>query len=575
MKMKKMYMPTLRDTPSEAVIPSHQLILRAALARRISSGVYAYLPLGYRVLRKVENIVREGMDKFGTQEVHLPILSPRELWEQTKRWEEFGPEMMKVTDRAGRDFCLGPTHEETITDLVVGELISYKQMPINLYHIQNKYRDELRPRYGFMRTKEFVMKDAYSFDIDEESMKAAYYNQKEAYKYIFDKLELNYTIVDADSGAMGGDGSQEFVALTENGEGIIVYCPENDDYSASEEKAEVVLEAKFTDEEEKEMEKIETINITTIDDLEEFLNIEPERLAKSLMYNVKGTPVLVIVPGNRDLNETKLANHLKVSAHDLEMADDDFIINEMKAHPGYTGPVGVSEKTRIIVDSRIVDTKNLVTGANEIDYHLKNVNYGRDFTGEIADDLLLIEEGDICPVCNKPLAMQKGMEVGHIFMLGTKYSESLDLKVLDKNGKEVHPQMGCYGIGVSRIISAVIEQNYDENGIIWPLIIAPYHVIITLINDNDQDQLELAGEIYEKLEAMGVEVLLDNRDERPGVKFNDRDLIGIPIRITVGRGAKDRIVELSTRSEGENKDTLVQDIYQEIENIFKENNMII
>ncbi len=567
MKMSKMYMPTLREVPAEAEIPSHQLLLRAGLTRRLVSGIYSYLPLGYRVIRKVEDIVREEMDKFGGQELLLSAIQPREIWEATGRWEDFGPEMFKLKDRHSREFCLGPTHEEYLTDMIKGEITSYKQLPLILYQIQTKYRDELRPRFGFMRAREFIMKDAYTFDTDEESMKEAYMNQWRAYDSIFTRLGVDYKVVRGDSGAMGGDNSHEFMAMSKYGESLVAYC-EKCDFAATDEKAEVVYSAKYTDEEEKNLEEVHTPGASTIEDLEKTLGVEKTKLAKALVYMVKDEPVVCLIPGDRELNEIKLLNHLSAGEHEIEMASDE-VIESLNSYPGYTGPLGLKDGTRIVVDSRLTEMKNLVVGANKVDYHILNVNYGRDFTGEVVDDLLLIQEGDRCPECGEELKMDRGIEVGNIFQLGTKYSKGLNAKYLDENGKEQLFYMGSYGIGISRTVSAIIEQNYDENGIIWPLNVAPYHVIISLINSKNQEQSDLGNEIYEELNNQGVEVLLDDRDERPGVKFNDRDLIGIPIRITVGRGAKDRLVEYSLRSDGENKDVSVDEIVSLIKDEFK------
>lgn len=569
MKMSKMYMPTLRETPAEAEIPSHQLLLRAGMARRLVSGIYSYLPLGYRVIRKVEQVVREEMDRFGGQELLLSAVQPREIWDATGRWEDFGPEMFKLKDRHNREFCLGPTHEEYLTDMIKGEITSYKQMPLILYQIQTKYRDEKRPRFGFMRAREFIMKDAYTFDLDEEGMKAAYENQWKAYDSVFTRLGVDYKVVRGDSGAMGGDNSHEFMAMSEHGESLVAYCTECNDYAATDEKAEVVYEV-GEQEEEKELEKVETIGATTIEDLKEFFDMDSSRFAKALMYVVKDEPVLCIVPGDRELSEIKLINHLGAAEHEIEMASDEVIIEQMGAHPGYTGPIGIKDGVKILIDSRITKMKNLVIGANEVDHHYKNANFGRDFTGEVVEDLLEIEEGDKCPNCGAVLKMDRGIEVGNIFQLGTKYSEGLNAKYLDENGKEQLFYMGSYGIGVSRTVSAIIEQNYDENGIIWPKLVAPYHVIITVINTKNEEQMKLGEEIYQELLSKRVEVLLDDRDERAGVKFNDRDLIGIPIRITVGRDAGDRKVEYSLRKDGENKDLSVEEVYEEIEKELEE-----
>lgn len=548
MKMSKMYMPTLREVPSEAEIPSHQLLLRAGMIRRLVSGIYSYLPLGYRVIRKVEQIVREEMDAVGSQELLMSAIQPRELWEATGRWDDFGPEMFKLSDRNNREFCLGPTHEEYFTNLIKGEIKSYKQLPLNLYQIQTKYRDEKRPRFGLMRCREFIMKDAYSFDTNEENMKKSYEDMWKSYDNVFTRLKLNYKVVAGDSGAMGGDASHEFMAMSDVGESLVAYC-KNCDYAATDEKAKVIYRVEEKDEEELEMEKVHTPGATTIEDLVELFKIDHSNFAKALVFDVAGKPVIAIIPGDRELNETKFCNYLGVGGHDIEMANDATIVDITGADKGFTGPVGLEKDVRILVDSRIAKMKNLVVGGNETDYHIKNVNYGRDFKGELVDDLLMIDEGDICPHCENILSMDRGIEVGNIFQLGTKYSDALGAKFLDENGKEKSFVMGCYGIGVSRSVAAVVEQYHDENGINWPLVVAPYHVIITVVNMKNEDQVELSEKIYKDLNLLGVEVLLDDRNERAGVKFNDRDLMGIPIRITVGKKAPESIVEYSIKGE--------------------------
>jgi prolyl-tRNA synthetase len=566
--MSKLYMPTLREVPSEAEIPSHKLLLRAGMMRKLVSGVYSYLPLGYRVIRKIEDIVREEMDNAGSQELLMSAIQPKELWEASGRWENFGPEMFKLKDRNIREFCLGPTHEEYFTSLIKDEVKSYKQLPLNLYQIQIKYRDEKRPRFGLIRAREFIMKDAYSFDKDEEGMRKSYQDMWEAYERIFTRLKMKYKVVEGDSGAMGGNHSHEFMAMSEVGESLVAYC-DSCDYAATDEKATVVYDVKKAEEEMKDMEKVYTPNATTIDDLVDFFHIDKGNFGKALVYKVSGEPVVAIIPGDRELNETKLCNYLKAPEHELELADEDTIKRISGADKGFTGPVGLKEDVKLLVDSRITNMKNLIVGGNETNYHLKNVNYGRDFTGEVVEDLLLIEEGDICPKCGKPLRIDRGIEVGNIFQLGTKYSDSLKATYLDENGKEKPIVMGSYGVGVSRSMSAIVEQYHDENGIIWPLVIAPYHVIITIINTKKEEQKELGERIYEELTHKGIEVLLDDRNERAGVKFNDRDLIGIPIRITVGKKAGENIVEYSLRKDNERIEISVDEIVNNITDEFK------
>ena len=568
MKMSKMYMPTLKETPSEAEIASHQLLLRAGMIRQLVSGIYSYLPLGYRVIRKVEQIVREEMDRAGSQELLMSAVQPRELWESTGRWDDFGPEMWKLTDRHNREFCLGPTHEEYFTNLIKNEIKSYKQLPLNLYQIQTKYRDEKRPRFGMMRSREFIMKDAYSFDTDVQKMTEAYDIMWEAYDRIFKRLKLKYRVVQGDTGAMGGKVSHEFMAMSDAGEGLIAYC-DSCDYAATDEKAQVVYENINEDIEILDMEKVNTPDATTIDDLEKFFNIDKSNFGKVIVYNLNKTPIVVMIPGDRELNETKLFNYLGIADHDIEMADEEMILSISGANKGFTGPIGLKEGTKLIVDSRITKMRNLIVGGNETDYHIKNANYGRDFQGEIVEDLLLVREGDKCPQCDDSLIMARGIEVGNIFQLGTKYSEGLQAKFLDENGKEQVFHMGSYGIGVTRSVAAIIEQYHDDKGIVWPLNTAPYHAIITVVNIKNEEQMALGEKLYDQLMESGVEVLLDDRNERAGVKFNDRDLIGIPIRITVGKKASESIVEYSLRSSEEKIECNEGEVFELIKKEFQ------
>ena len=567
MKLSRMYMPTLRENPAEAEIPSHQLLLRAGMTRRLVSGIYSYLPLGYRVIKKIEDIVREEMDRAGSQEVLLSAVQPKEIWESTGRWDDFGPEMFKLHDRHDRDFCLGPTHEEYLLSLIKDEIKSYKQLPMNLYQIQTKYRDEKRPRFGLIRSREFIMKDAYSFDLDSQGMEESYKEMWDAYDAVFSRLNLKYKIVAGDSGAMGGNESHEFMAMSDVGESLVAYC-EDCDYAATDEKSSIVYEIE-EDEEALEMEKVHTPGATTIDDLEELFNVSRHKFAKAVVYNAGDEVVVALVPGDREINEIKLVNYLGIGEHELEMADDGTIERITGADKGYTGPIGLSEEARLIVDKRVSQTKNFIVGGNETDYHIKNVNYGRDFEGELVDDLLLVQEGDICPDCGKKLSLDRGIEVGNIFQLGTKYSEALGGTYLDENGKDAIIYMGSYGIGVSRTMAAIVEQNHDEHGIIWPLVVAPYQVIVSVININNEDQMDLGEKIYKDLQAKGYEVLLDDRKGRAGVKFNDRDLIGIPLRITVGRNAPEGIVEFSTRRENENIEIKEEEIVEMIKKKFE------
>ncbi len=556
MKMNRMYMPTLREVPSEAELPSHQLLLRAGMIRKLVAGVYSFLPLGYRVFKKVEQIVREEMDNIDGQEVLMSAIQPKELWEESGRWAKFGPEMFRLNDRHGRNFCLGPTHEEIFTDLVKNEVKSYKQLPLNLYQIQTKYRDEKRPRFGLIRAREFVMKDAYTFDKDEAGMKESYDYMWEAYAKVFERCGLKFKIVQGDAGAMGDGISHEFIALSEYGESFIAYC-DSCDFAATDETAEVLYEVQ-EESAEKEMEKVLTPDAKTIEDLEKFFNKGPEAFVKTLLYKAEEDIVAVMIPGDREMNEIKLINYVGCAEHELEIATEEDVKKATGSEVGFAGPIGLHENIRLIVDSRVTKMQNMIVGANETDYHLTNVAYGRDFEADVANDLLMVVEGDKCPTCGEALKMDKGIEVGNIFQLCLKYSKSMDLKFLDENGKSQYVWMGSHGIGISRTMAAIIEQYYDEKGIKWPLSVAPYHVIVTVVDAKKEVQLSLGESIYKDLKKRGVEVILDDRKERAGVKFNDAELIGFPLRITVGRDAKDGNVEFIVRDAG-SKEAMTSD----------------
>lgn len=568
MRMSKLYMPTLREVPSDAEIISHKLLLRAGLIRKLVSGVYSYLPLGKRVLSKIEKIVREEMDAIGSQEVLMSAIQPAEVWKESGRWSAYGPEMFRLHDRHEREFCLGPTHEEIFTTTVRDEVNSYKQLPLSLYQIQTKYRDEKRPRFGVIRSREFIMKDAYTFDRDPEAMKEAYFEMWKAYEKTFDRLKVRYKVVEGDSGAMGGSDSHEFTAMAESGESNIIYC--NDcDYAATDEKAGAVLVMKDQDIELKEMEKVLTPNIGTIEDLESFFSTTAESFAKTLLLTVNGETVAVMIPGHRELNLIKLLKIIDAAEHEIEMADAQTVREVTGAEVGFAGPIGLKKDIKLYVDKRVTEMKNFVVGANETDFHYKNVNYARDFEGIVVEDLVLAQEGDLCPKCGAKLHTDRGIEVGNIFQLGTKYSDALGLTYLDKDGKIQKVWMGSHGIGVSRTMAAIIEQNYDEKGIIWPLVVAPYHIIITVVNSKQEVQSELGEKLYRELSAKGYEVLLDDRDERAGVKFNDAELIGIPIRINVGRRAGEEIVEFALRREEQKHEISISEIEEKIKAEFK------
>ncbi len=561
MYLSKMFLPTRKEVPAEAEVLSHQLMLRAGLIRKAASGVYSSLPLGYRVIKKIQQIVREEMDRAGAQELLMPAILPAELYQATGRWEVYGPEMFKLKDRNERDFCLGPTHEEIFTEIVKAEVSSYRQLPFNLYQIQTKYRDERRPRFGVMRSREFIMKDAYSFDKDSNGLDEAYNKMHDAYVRIFDRCGLDYKVVEADSGAIGGSNSEEFMVKSEVGEATIVFC-KSCGYAANIERAECLTCAEENDD-LKPVERVHTPGVRTIDDLKKFFAGDVKRFVKTILYKADDKIAAVMVRGDRDVNETKLLNLL--GCVELEMADVETVKRVTGADVGFAGPMGLS--VDLYVDTEVAGMGNFVTGANETDYHLRNVNIGRDFKASKVADLRNISVQDPCPKCKGEIEIAQGIEVGHIFKLGTKYSKALDCTYLDENGKEQLMVMGCYGIGVNRTMAAVIEQNSDENGIIWPLSVAPYKVIIVPVMFSDQVQSGLAEKIYKQLEEAGIEVLLDDREERAGVKFKDADLIGIPIRITVGKKASEGIVELKERREKESEDISASEVIARVEGI--------
>ena len=546
MRVSNLFFATQREVPADAEIPSHKLMLRAGLIRKMSSGIYAYMPMGFKVYKNVERVIREEMDRAGAQELIMPALLPAEAYQASGRWEKFGPEMFRMSDRGGRPFCLGPTHEEPFTEAVRDTFRSYKNLPVTLYQIQHKYRDEKRPRFGVIRSREFVMKDAYSFDVDEAGLDKSYKIMYDAYRRIFDRLGLDYTVVDADSGAMGGSGSQEFMVKSPIGEDAICFC-DACGYAANEEKASC-KEGEADTSAELPIEKIKTPDAKTIEELVAFLNTTPDKFVKTILYNIDGKIVAAMVRGDRDINETKLGNIYDATEMDLASFEDVERITGAKV--GFAGPVGLKEKIEVVMDSEVALLKNFIVGACETDYHFKNVNVGRDFTPDVVKAIKNVKSGDLCPKCGKPLGMARGVEVGHIFKLGTKYSDSLGCVYLDKEGKEHSMVMGCYGIGVSRTIAAIIEQYNDEDGIKWPAIAAPYKVIVIPTKTNDEEVMGLAEKLYNAYIDAGYETLIDDRNERPGVKFKDADLLGIPLRVTVGRRAAEGIVELKYRMDG-------------------------
>lgn len=574
MKLSKMHLKTLREVPNEAEIPSHILLLRAGMIRKLVSGVYGFMPLGWRSVRKIENIVREEMDRAGGQEILMSAIQPAELWQESGRWYAYGPELWRLKDRNGRDFCLGPTHEEIFTDIVRNDISSYRQLPVNLYQIQTKYRDEARPRFGLMRSREFVMKDAYSFDRDEKGLDKSYEDMYRTYERIFTRCGLTFRAVEADNGAIGGSNSHEFTAISDVGESEIAYC-EKCDMAATVERAGCV-DAPAGDEEMQPLKEVHTPGTKTIEEVADFLGLDKSQTMKALLfvtYDNEGREngyVAAFVRGDRELNMTKLVNALGIPEHAIEFADEEKMGRVTGCVGGFTGPVGLHDCT-VVVDSELPGQRNLCAGACREDHHMVNVNYGRDYEGDIVTDIKILAEGEPCPVCGAPVKHARGIEVGQVFKLGTKYSESMGAYYKDENMKDQPIVMGCYGIGVTRTLAAVVEQYHDDNGIIWPVAVAPYHVIITLMKPEDETQAALAAEIYDRLNDAGAEVLLDDRKERPGVKFKDADLLGIPVRITVGRGAADGMVEYKLRRDAEKEEISAEEsIKRAVELIEKE-----
>ena len=562
MKLSKMHIKTLREVPAEAEIPSHILLIRTGMIRKLASGIYGFMPFGWRSVRKIEDIIRSEMDKAGGQEIHMSAIQPAELWQESGRWFAYGPELWRVKDRNGRDFCLGPTHEEIFTDIIRNDVSSYRQLPMNLYQIQTKYRDEARPRFGLMRSREFIMKDAYSFDRDFEGLDKSYDDMYKAYEKIFTRCGLTFRPVEADTGAIGGSNSHEFTALSEVGESEIAYC-EKCSMAATTERAQCV-DAPADTEEMLPMEEVNTPGTKTIEAVADFLGMPQTKTIKALLfvtYDEEGNEkeyVAAFVRGDRELNMTKLINALNIPEHAIEFADEAKMSQKTGCVGGFTGPVGLHD-CKVVVDSELTGLRNLCAGANKENYHVKNVNYGRDYKGDIVTDLKLLKEDDPCPVCGAPVKHARGIEVGQVFKLGTKYSQAMNAVYKDENQQDRLIVMGCYGIGVTRTLSAIVEQHHDENGIIWPMSVAPYHVIITLVKPGDKTQEAVAEEIYSRLSDAGVEVLLDDRDERPGVKFKDADLLGIPVRITVGKRAPEGVVEYKLRREAEKQEMSVSE----------------
>jgi prolyl-tRNA synthetase len=548
MRYSKMLIPTTKETPAEAEVISHQLLLRGGFIRKLTSGLYTYLPLGLAAMQKVADIVRQEMNRAGAQELLMPMVQPADLWEESGRWQKYGPELLRFTDRHNRDYCLGPTHEEVITDIARRELHSYRQLPMNLYQVQTKFRDEIRPRFGLMRGREFVMKDAYSFDATDEAAGESYQKMHEAYTRIFKRCGLDFRPVEADSGSIGGSFSHEFMVLARTGEDTLVIC-KSCEYAANVEKASVVLaDAEQNTEELQPCTKVETPGMKKVDRVVEFLEVTPKQIIKTMIYLADDEPVAVLVRGDREVQEVKLKNMLGVT--DVELCEDDEVWKRTKLPVGYIGPVDITIKC--VADQEVMQMVNGVSGACEKGHHLTGVNPGRDFTPAMSGDLRQITLEDPCPACGGALELIEGIEVGHIFKLGTKYSQALDATFQDKEGNQQPLVMGCYGIGVSRVVAAAIEQNHDKNGIIFPLPLAPFQVIVLNLGVKNKETTAAAEKLYTDLLAQGIEVLFDDRDERPGSKFKDADLLGIPYRITVGKTwEKEGLVELRLRSSGE------------------------
>jgi len=547
MRYSQYFIPTVKETPSDAEVVSHQLMLRAGMIRKLAAGIYNYLPLGLRAIRKVENIVREEMNRAGAIEILMPAVQPAELWQESERWEIYGKELLRFKDRKDAEFCMGPTHEEVVTDLVRREVKSYRQMPLNLYQIQGKFRDEIRPRFGLMRGREFIMKDAYSFDVDEKAADLSYEKMYRAYRRIFERCGLRFRAVEADTGSIGGAFSHEFMVLAESGEDAIVSCSACE-YAANVEKAEARGLVAPVHAEPRPLEKVATPEKRTMEEVSDFLCVQPSSMVKTLVLVADNEPVVALLRGDHDLNEIKLKN--LIGCKELEMAGDEIVVKVTGAPVGFAGPVGLN--VRIVADLAVQGMRNFVTGGNAKDLHLKNVNLERDFTASLFADIRNVVHGDPCARCDSgSLEMWRGIEVGHVFKLGTKYSKSLKATYLDSEGKEQTIFMGCYGIGIGRTVAACIEQNNDANGIIFPIPIAPFQCIVSALNVKDDAVRTAAEEIYFRLIEEGVEVLLDDRDERPGFKFKDADLIGIPLRIVVGgKNLAEGKVELKERRGG-------------------------
>lgn len=557
MKQSMTFIPTLREVPSDAEVKSHQLMLRAGFTRQNSSGVYSYLPLANIVLKKIEQIVREEMNTAGASELLMPALQQAELWQESGRWYSYGPELMRVKDRHNREFALGATHEEVITSLVRDEIKSYKRLPLSLYQIQTKFRDEKRPRFGVLRGREFIMKDAYSFHATKESLDEAYNKMFTAYQNIFSRCGLDFRAVIADSGAIGGTDTHEFIVLSEIGEDTIAYS-DTSQFAANIEMAPVNAVYEKKTDELKPLEKIETPDQRTIEEISSFLNVTKEACIKSVLFKVDDRFVLVLVRGDHEVNDIKLKNLYDATNVDLATADETK--EALNCVPGFVGPINVSENVEVVADHAIASVVNGVCGANEEQFHFQGVNIDRDTKVSQYADLRFIQEGDVSPDGEGTIKFAKGIEVGHVFKLGTKYSEAMNATFLDENGRTQPMIMGCYGIGVSRTLAAIIEQHHDENGIVWPNSIAPFQIHLIPVNMKNDSQKDLSEKLYAEFIEQGYEVLLDDRPERVGVKFADADLIGLPVRVTIGKKAEEGIVEVKVRKTGESFEVALSEL---------------
>ncbi|MFJ5791293.1 proline--tRNA ligase [Lysinibacillus sp. NPDC093197] len=568
MKQSKTFIPTLREVPADADVKSHKQLLRAGFIRQNTSGVYSYLPLAKRVLTKIENIIREEMEAINSIELLMPSLQSAELWQESGRWEKYGPELMRLKDRHNRDFALGPTHEEVITTLVRDEIKSYKKLPLTLYQIQTKFRDEKRPRFGLLRGREFIMKDAYSFHASRESLDETYEDMYRAYSNIFSRLGLNYRAVIADAGSIGGKGTHEFMVLSEIGEDTIAYS-DTSDYAANIEMAEVTVEYQPANEELKDLEKVATPDQKTIEEVSAFLQVAPSNVIKSLVFNIDDELVVVLARGDHEINDIKLKNAL--NAGSVELADEAAIRQLLGCGVGSIGPVKLPVDVKVVADHAIKSIRNGVAGANEDGFHLVNVNPERDFAINEYLDIRFIQEGDPSPDGQGIIKFAEGIEVGHIFKLGTTYSEKMNGTFLDEQGKAQPFIMGCYGIGVSRILAAVAEHFQDENGFTWPTQLAPYDIHVVPVNTKDETQVSLANELYGLLKSYRYDVLLDDRAERAGVKFADADLIGLPVRVTVGKKATEGVVEVKFRQTGETFEWKKEEVIDRLNEFFRKN----